>query len=246
MNISDYIDYTSLQQNTTERDIINLCHEAKENMYHAICVNSCYVALAKELLESTKVKVCTVVGFPLGATSTTSKVFEAQKAVEDGADEIDMVINLGFFKSKNYVAVLKDIYDVKLAIGVTPLKVAIEISELNKNEIIKACQICLDGKADFIKTSSGFSKNGATLTAVKIIKKTVKDGTKIKAAGHIEDYETALKYIEAGADRIETSVNIKTSVLTQLNKNIEIYKNYIDNLESNKISDGNSIIKNSN
>ena len=207
-NISRYIEHTLLKSSTTERQIINLCEEAIENNFYAVCVNSCYVALAKQLLQGTGVKVCTVVGFPLGGMSTEAKVFEARKAKEDGADEIDMVINLGFLKSKNYVLVFKDIRDVKLAIGRTPLKVILEISELNKNEVIKACEICLDAKADFIKTSTGYSKSGATLTAVKIIKKTVKDDAKIKASGGIQDYDTAIKYLESGADRIGTSAGI--------------------------------------
>ncbi|HNU60070.1 MAG TPA: deoxyribose-phosphate aldolase, partial [Aquaticitalea sp.] len=126
----------------------------------------------------------------------------------DGANEIDMVMNIGFMKSKNYVAVFKDIAAVKTAIGKIPLKVILEISELSKNEIIKACEICLDANADFIKTSTGFSKSGATLTAVKIIKKTVRNNARIKASGGIGDYETAIKYIEAGADRIGTSSGV--------------------------------------
>ena len=131
-----------------------------------------------------------------------------KKAIDDGAEEIDMVINIGFLRSKNYVAVLKDIGDVKIAIGRIPLKVILEISELSKNEIIKASEICLDAKADFIKTSTGFGKSGATLTAVKIIRKTVRDKAKIKASGGIRDKETALKYIDAGADRIGTSSGV--------------------------------------
>ena len=128
-----------------------------------------------------------------------------------------MVINIGFLKSKNHVAVLKDISDVKMAIGRIPLKVILEISELSKNEIVKACEICLDAKVDFIKTSTGFSKSGATLTAVKIIKKTVRDRAKIKASGGIKDLETAQKYIDAGVSRIGTSSGVaivtnKTSV----------------------------------
>jgi len=165
--------------------------------------------LAKQLLAHSDVKICTVIGFPLGATATTVKVFEAKKAIEDGADEIDMVINIGYLKSKNHVLVFKDISDVKLAIGKIPLKVILEISELNKNEIIKACEICLDAKADFIKTSTGFSKSGATLTAVKIIKKTIREEAKIKASGGIRDLETAIKYIDAGADRIGTSAGVE-------------------------------------
>lgn len=208
MKINQYIDHTLLKSSTTERDIIDLCNEAKKYQFYTVCVNSCYVALAKQLLTKSSVKICTVVGFPLGANATEAKVFEAQKAIEDGADEIDMVINIGLLKSKNYVAVFKDISDVKLAIGRVPLKVILEISELSKNEIIKACEICLDAKADFIKTSTGFSKGGATLTAVKIIRKTVRDQAKIKASGGIRDLETVKKYIDAGADRIGTSSGV--------------------------------------
>ncbi|PWH81978.1 deoxyribose-phosphate aldolase [Algibacter marinivivus] len=239
MDVSNYIDYTLLKPSTTEREIIELCKDAKINGFFSVCVNSCYVALAKQLLLESKVKVCTVVGFPLGAMSTKSKVFEAEKAIEDGADEIDMVINLGYLKSRNYVSVLKDISDVKRAIGKTPLKVIIEISELNKNEIIKACEICLDAKADFIKTSTGFSKSGATLTAVKIIKKTVRDKAKIKASGGIGDFDTALKYIDAGADRIGTSTAIKAKNDKRQIRNTKIYKDYIEtvlNKDSNPIN----------
>lgn len=208
MKINKYIDHTLLKSDTTERDIIDLCNEAKEHQFFSVCINSSYVALAKQLLERSSVKICSVIGFPLGAMSTEAKVFEAKDAIEKGADEIDMVINIGYLKSKNYVAVFKDISDVKLAIGRTPLKVIIEISELSKNEIIKASEICLDAKVDFIKTSSGFTKSGATLTAVKIIKKTVRDNAKIKASGGIRDYETAKKYIDVGADRIGTSSGV--------------------------------------
>lgn len=208
MNISKYIEHTLLKSTATEREIINLCQEAIENDFHAVCVNPCYVALVKQLLHDTNIKICTVIGYPLGAMTTEAKVFEAKKAIEDGVDEIDMVINLGFLKSKNHVLVFKDIRDVKLAIGRTPLKVIIEISELNKNEVIRICEICMDAKADFVKTSTGYSKSGATLTAVKIIKKTVRDHIKIKASGGIRDYDTAIKYIEAGADRIGTSAGV--------------------------------------
>jgi len=208
MDVNSYIDHTLLAATATERNIIDLCEEAKEYHFYSVCVNSCYVPLAKQLLEDSKVKICTVVGFPLGAMSTEAKAFEAKKAVEEGADEIDMVINIGMLKSKNYFRVLKDISDVKIAIGKTPLKAILEISELSKNEIILASEICLDAKADFVKTSTGFSKSGATLTAVKIIRKTVKDRAKIKASGGIRDYETAIKFIEAGADRIGTSSGV--------------------------------------
>jgi len=208
MEINSYIDHTLLKATATERNIIDLCEEAKQYNFYSVCVNSCYVPLAKQLMEETAVKVCSVIGFPLGAMSTEAKVYEAKKAVEDGADEIDMVMNVGLLKSKNYFRVLKDISDVKIAIGKTPLKVILEISELSKNEIILASEICLDAKADFVKTSTGFSKSGATLTAVKIIRKTIRNKAKIKASGGIRDYETAVKFIEAGADRIGTSNGI--------------------------------------
>jgi deoxyribose-phosphate aldolase len=208
MNISNYIDHTLLKPTATEREILTLCNEAKKNRFKAVCVNSCFVPLAKQSLAKSDVKVCTVVGFPLGAMSTEAKVFEAKNAIEQGADEIDMVINIGLLKSKNYVAVLKDISDVKSAIGNKILKVILEISELSKNEIIKACEIAMDANADFVKTSTGFSKSGATLTAVKIMRKTVKDQVKIKASGGVNTYEKAIKYIQAGADRIGTSSGV--------------------------------------
>tara|TARA_R110002050_G_scaffold261556_1_gene401710 strand:+ start:244412 stop:245143 length:732 start_codon:yes stop_codon:yes gene_type:complete len=236
MNISKHIDYSLLKPTATERDVIDLCNDAIKNNFYSVCINSSYVSLAKQLLEKTDVKVCSTVGFPLGAMSTTSKVFEAKKAIENGANEIEMVINLGFLKSRNYVSVLKDISDVKLAIGSTPLKVIIEISELNKNEIIKACEISLDAKADFIKTSTGFSKSGATLTAVKIIKKTIKDNAKIKASGGISDLETALKFFEAGADRIGTSTAIKDLTKLKIIRSTQIYKQYLAAQKANEIN----------
>lgn len=208
MNISKYIDHTLLKSTVTERDIIEHCEEAKKHHFFSVCINSCYIPLAKQLLHRSDVKICAAVGFPLGTMKTEAKVFEAKNAIEDGAQEIDIVINQGLLKSRNYVAVLKDISDVKIAVGRIPLKVVIEISELSKNEIIKACEICLDAKVDYIKTSTGFSKSGATLTAVKIIKKTVKERLKIEATGDIKDLETIQKYINIGANRIGTSSGI--------------------------------------
>src|SRR5690606_21889949 len=144
-----------LKPTATQKEIKTLCDEAKEYRFFSVCVNGFYVPLAIQLLTKSDVKVCAVVGFPLGAMTTEAKVFEAKKAIEHGADEIDMVINIGMLKSKSYVNVYTDIRDVKVAIGSQTLKVILEISELSKNEIIKACQICLDAKADFIKTSTG-------------------------------------------------------------------------------------------
>lgn len=209
MKINRYIDQTLLTPTATEGDIIALCNDAKRYEFQTVCVHGCYVPLASQLLKNSNVKVCTVIGFPLGSSSTETKVFEATNAIANGADEIDMVINMGFLRSRNYVSLLKDISDVKAAIGKHPLKVILEISNLSKNEIIRACEICLDANADFIKTSTGFSKGGATLTAVKIIRKTVKDRAKIKASGGIRDYETAMKYIDLGVERIGTSSGVE-------------------------------------
>lgn len=208
MELNTYIDHTLLKPIATERQIIKLCEEAKTHNFYSVCINSCYVAIAKQALLNSSVKICTVVGFPFGAMSTEAKVFEAEQAIKDGADEIDMVMNIGFLKSRNHLAVFKDIDAVKKAIGETTLKVILEISELSKNEVVKACDICIDANADFVKTSTGFSKSGATLTAVKIMKKTVKNRLKIKASGGIKTAASALKYIEAGVDRIGASSGV--------------------------------------
>lgn len=208
MELNAHIDHTLLKPTASEKEIMTLCNEAIMYNFKTVCINSCYVSIAKQALKETPIEICTVVGFPLGASSTQAKIQEAKQAISDGATEIDMVINIGYLKSRNYVAVLKDINAVKVAIGLTPLKVIIEISELSKNEIVKACEICIDARADYVKTSTGFSKAGATLTAVKIIKKTLKGKAKIKASGGIRDKHTALKYIEAGVDRIGTSTGV--------------------------------------
>ncbi|NNE33519.1 MAG: deoxyribose-phosphate aldolase [Winogradskyella sp.] len=208
MEFNKFIDHTLLSPSATEGEILQLCKEALIHQFYAVCINSSYVNIAKQALVRSNVKICTVVGFPLGAMSTEAKIFEAKKAIEQGATEIDMVMNIGRLKSKNYLAVLKDIADVKRAIGFVPLKVILEISELSKNEIVKACEICIDANADYVKTSTGFSKSGATLTAVKIMKKTVKSRLKIKASGGIRDAETAFKYLDLGVDRIGTSSGV--------------------------------------
>ncbi|WP_179007704.1 deoxyribose-phosphate aldolase [Winogradskyella forsetii] len=208
MELNRYIDHTLLSASATESEILKLCEEAVKYNFYSVCVNSSYVPIAKQALGRSEVKICSVVGFPLGAMSTEAKIFEAKNAIDQGATEIDMVMNIGRLKSKNHVAVLKDISAVKRAIGLTTLKVILEISELSKNEIVKACEICIDAKADFVKTSTGFSKSGATLTAVKIMRKTVKDKLKVKASGGIRDVETALKYIEVGSDRIGASAGV--------------------------------------
>ena len=206
--LNKYIDHTLLKPTATESDIILLCEEAKQYKFFSVCINSCFVKLADTILNDSGVKVCTVVGFPLGAMDTTSKAFEAKTAIENGADEIDMVINLGFLKSRDYDAVLNDIVKVKEATGDKTLKVILETCDLTKEEIIKACELCVEAKADFVKTSTGFSKGGAQLADVKIMKKTVKEKAKIKASGGIRDYETAMHFVDLGVHRLGVSAGI--------------------------------------
>lgn len=207
-NLSQYIDHTLLKATATEQDIIQLCKEAIDYKFYAVCVNSCYVALANKELEKSEVKVCSVVGFPLGAMSTQAKVMEANKAAVDGADEIDMVINVGLLKSGNFDAVWKDIETVKKTIGKKVLKVILETCYLEKPEIIKASELAMLSGADFIKTSTGFGTGGATFEDVQLMKSVVKDQVKVKASGGIKDKFTALEYIALGVDRIGTSSGI--------------------------------------
>lgn len=216
-NINKYIDHTLLKATATEVDIKKLCKEAIEYDFFSVCVNSSYVAFAKAQLSQSNIKVCSVVGFPLGAMNTQVKAFEAKKAVEDGAHEIDMVLNLGFLKSENFDAVWKDIEGVKKAIGDKVLKVILETCYLEKTEIIKASELAMLSGADFIKTSTGFGTGGATIEDVQLMKSVVKDQLKIKASGGIKDKLTALEYIALGVDRIGTSSGI--AIVT--NKNSE-------------------------
>lgn len=209
MKLNQYIDHTLLKATATKNDIIQLCNEAKEYHFFSVCVNSSYVALAKENLKNTNVKVCSVVGFPLGAMHTKAKVAETKQALLDGADEIDMVINIGLLKSKDFDAVWKDIEAVKKIMPNHTLKVILETCYLNEIEIIKASELAIISRADFIKTSTGFGSGGATKNAVKIMKATIANGkTKIKASGGIRDTQTALEYINFGVDRIGTSNGI--------------------------------------
>ena len=207
-SISRYIDHTLLKPSSTKEDIIRLCDEAKAYEFCSVCVNGSYVELAKNELENSNVKVCTVVGFPLGAMSTKSKAFEAEQAIKDGADEIDMVLNIGMLKSAEYELVLRDIQAVKKACADKILKVILEISELSDSEIVKACELCVEAGADFVKTSTGFSSGGATLEAVAIMKEAVNSKAKIKASGGIRDYETAMKFINLGVHRLGVSAGI--------------------------------------
>ncbi len=207
--LNTYIDHTLLKPTATKSDIIKLCEEAIEHQFFSVCVNSCYVPLANEHLKGSKVKVCSVIGFPLGAMSTKAKVAEAESALNNGADEIDMVINLGHIKSKNFDAVWKDIEAVKKVMPNKVLKVILETCYLEELEIIKASELAIQSGADFIKTSTGFGTEGATINDIKLMKSVAKDKCiKIKASGGIKDTKTALEYISLGVNRLGTSSGI--------------------------------------
>jgi len=209
MRINQYIDYTLLKPEATEKEIKGLCKEAGDYQFKAVCVNSSWVSLCKKELKNTKVKVCSVVGFPLGSMSTRAKVYETRQAVKDGADEIDMVINIGRLKGGDYGYVKKEIRKVVKAARGKIVKVIIETCLLTDKEKQKACQLCVKAKADYIKTSTGFAGGGATANDVKLMKAIVKDKAEVKASGGIRDEQTALKMIKAGASRIGTSSGVK-------------------------------------
>ena len=208
MQIQDYIDHTLLKPTAIPSDIEKLCQEAKDYKFQAVCVNGCYTKFAKEQLKNSQVKLAVVVGFPLGAMSTESKVFEAKDSVANGADEIDMVINLGWLKSGKLELVEREISEIKKAIGNKVLKVIIETCYLTQDEKIKACVLAVKAGADFVKTSTGFGEGGATLEDVKLMKEVVGNKAKIKASGGIKNRATALKYISLGVSRIGTSSGI--------------------------------------
>jgi len=206
--LNTYIDHTLLKPIATKNDIIKLCEEAKEHQFFSVCVNSCYVSLAKTQLKNSNVKVCSVIGFPLGSMTTQAKVAETKSALNNGADEIDMVINLGFLKSKDFDAVWKDIEAVKKVMPQHVLKVILETCYLEELEIIKASELAIQSGADFIKTSTGFGTNGATVKNVKLMKSVANNTVKIKASGGIKDTKTALEYINLGVERLGTSSGI--------------------------------------
>lgn len=205
MNLVKYIDYTLLKATATPADIEKLCQEARQYGFFSVCVNSSYVPLAAQLLKGTDVKVCTVVGFPLGAMSTQGKLYETSTALAEGADEIDMVINLGLFLSGRTAKVLDEIALLKQETADKVLKVIIETCYLNDDQKRLAAQLCVDAGADFVKTSTGFGTGGATLADVQLIKEVVGDRAKIKASGGIRNRETALQYIDLGVSRIGAS-----------------------------------------
>ncbi len=209
MNIAQYIDHTLLKSTATKEQITQLCNEAIEHQFYAVCVNGSYVAFVRDRLKDSTVKLAAVIGFPLGAMDTQSKIEEAKQCIANGADEIDMVLNIGLLKSGCYLKVYEEIKAIKETIGDRILKVILETCYLTKEEIIVASQIAINVKADFVKTSTGFGSAGATIEDVELMGEVVCDLAQIKASGGIRDYDTAVQFINAGATRIGTSSGVK-------------------------------------
>ena len=217
-DMAKMIDHTNLNATATVEEIKQLCEEALEYQFASVCVNPIYVPLATKLLEESSVKVCTVIGFPLGASTTETKAFETKNAIKNGAQEVDMVMNIGAFKSGAYDMVRSDIKGVKdatKASGVTSdviVKVILETCYLDEDEIVKACEIVKDVGADFVKTSTGFGTAGAEEEKISLMRKTVGRDIGVKASGGIKNFEQALSMLDAGANRIGASsgVNIVT------------------------------------
>lgn len=209
MKFEKYFDHTLLRSDATKEEIKTICEEAKEHDFASVCVNQYYTSYVKELLHGTTVKTCVVVGFPLGASDGEVKAYETARAVAQGADEIDMVINIGALKDGAYDVVEKDIECVREACKNQTLKVIIETCLLTQDEKKKACELAVAAGADYVKTSTGFSKAGATVEDVRLMKHTVDGRAKVKAAGGIRDLATAEAMIKAGADRLGTSATVK-------------------------------------
>ena len=207
-DVAKYIDHTVLAATATREKIEQICKEAHQWHFASVCVNSCWVPLCAKILAKSEVKVCTVVGFPLGAMGTESKAFEAKRAVTEGADEIDMVINVGWLKNHDDDLVLDDIAKVKQACGKKTLKVIIETCLLTDEQKVRACRLAKTAGADFVKTSTGFSTGGAKETDIRIMRKAVGPDFGIKASGGIHTYEEAKAMITAGATRIGASSGI--------------------------------------
>lgn len=208
MKLNKYIDHTLLKPDASQEQIETLIEEAKKYDFASVCVNPTWVSFAAQSLKGTDVKVCTVIGFPLGANTPELKVFETSDAIRNGANEIDMVINIGALKSQNFDLVEKDIRAVVEAAKGTLVKVIIETCLLTDDEKVKACQIAQKAGADFVKTSTGFSTGGATVADVALMRKTVGPDMGVKASGGARSYEDALAFIKAGATRIGASSGV--------------------------------------
>ena len=208
MKLNKYIDHTLLKQNATLPQIEELCKQALEYDFASVCVNPYYVSTCAKLLKGSDVKVCTVIGFPLGSNTSKIKALETQDAINNGAQEIDMVLNVSALKNKDYDAVYEDIKAVVEAANGTLVKVILETCLLTKDEIVKACELSMKANAQFVKTSTGFSTGGATVEDVTLMAKTVSPLLKVKASGGVRSYQDAMDMIEAGASRIGTSNGI--------------------------------------
>ncbi len=202
------IDHTLLKPDATTSMIEKLCEEAREYDFASVCVNPCFVSLAAKLLNGSDVKVCTVIGFPLGATLSNVKAFEASEAIKAGATEIDMVLNISWAKEHKYDEIAKEVAMVKKACGNILLKVILETCLLSDDEIIECSKACVKGNADYVKTSTGFSKGGATTHAVKLMRDTVGPDIGVKASGGVHNKEEALAMVNAGASRIGASCGV--------------------------------------
>ena len=208
MKLNKYIDHTILKPETTQEQVEKILSEAKEYDFASVCVNPTWVSLAAESLKDSDVKVCTVIGFPLGAITSAVKAFETEDAIANGADEIDMVINIGALKAGNDALVLDDIKAVVDASGDKLVKVIIEACLLTDDEKVRACQLSKEAGADYVKTSTGFSTGGATVADVALMRKTVGPDMGVKASGGARSYEDAIAFIEAGASRIGASSGV--------------------------------------
>lgn len=205
MNYNKMIDHTVLKADTPLETVKRICDEAMEYGFASVCINPCHVAYCADYLKDSDVNVCTVIGFPLGTNTSAVKSFETKDAIANGADEIDMVMNIGALKDKNYDLVRDDVKAVVEAANGTLVKVILETCLLTEDEIKKACELCVEAKADYVKTSTGFSTRGATIEDVRIMKEAVHGKAKVKAAGGVRTPEDMVKIVAAGADRIGTS-----------------------------------------
>lgn len=205
MNYNKMIDHTVLKADTPLETVKRICDEAMEYGFASVCINPCHVAYCADYLKDSDVNVCTVIGFPLGANTSAVKAFETKDAIANGADEIDMVMNIGALKDKNYDLVRDDVKAVVEAANGTLVKVILETCLLTEDEIKKACELCVEAKAGYVKTSTGFSTRGATIEDVRIMKEAVHGKAKVKAAGGVRTPEDMVKIVAAGADRIGTS-----------------------------------------
>lgn len=210
MEINKFIDHTALKPNTNKKAILKLIEEAKEHNFASVCINPCWIPLASKELQGSDIKVCTVIGFPLGANTTETKVFETQDAIKKGAQEIDMVINVAMLKDKDYNYIENEIKQiVEASKDKAIVKVILETCLLTDEEIIMASKLAKNAGADFVKTSTGFSTGGATVHDVALMRKTVGEDMGVKASGGIHTHEEAMAMINAGASRIGASAGVK-------------------------------------